>query len=193
MTLQATTFLTPQLFDKLFRQYETRCIRYAMTIVRDAEVARDMVHDSFTTLWEHRDQIEDLNIEAYIFRIVRNNCIMHRRSIQRGQELYEKIKTQERGVMDYYTHAIESCNPEELFQREVMEIYTHQMEQLPELSQQIFSANRVQGLTYKQIAEQLDIPVKKVDKEIQRVVLHLRHSLKDYLVVTIALLMGLSQ
>lgn len=48
--------------------------------------------------------------------------------------MYEKILMKERGVMDFYTRTIESCNPDELFQREIIEICRKQLEQMPELT-----------------------------------------------------------
>ena len=95
----------------------------------------------------------------------------------------EKILMKERGVMDFYTRTIESCNPNELFQREIIEICRKQLEQMPELTKQVFIAHKLEGKSYKEIADMLCINLKKVDRELQQAAMKLRLSLKDYLLL----------
>lgn len=86
-------------------------------------------------------------------------------------------------MMSYYTRAIESYTPEVLLQEEVLRIYRQELEHLPELTRNIFLAQRQEGKSYKEIADQQHIPVKKVDKELQKVVSKLRRALKDFLII----------
>ena len=152
----------------------------ANSYVRDSKTAEDIVHDSFMAVWEHRNDITRTNIEAYLYKVIRNNCLMYRRNRQIGQAVYEQIKLKERSTMDYYTRAIESCDPDTLLQDEILEICRAQLEQMPELTQQIFKARRLEGKSYKEIAEQFGIPQKKVDKQLQQAVIKLRRALKDF-------------
>jgi len=85
--------------------------------------------------------------------------------------------------MDYYTHTIESCNPDEVFSTEILEICRKQIEQMPELRRQIFMANKFEGMSYKEIADRNGITTRKVDYELQRAISSLRLSLKDYLTI----------
>lgn len=181
----STLILTQQLFDQLFRQYERKLCAVAYSFVRDADTAKDIVNDSFMSLWEQRDGIEFTNINAYLFRVVRNRCLEYRRSRKIGKNVYEKILMKERGVMDYYTQSIESSNPNELFQNEIMEICKAQLEQMPELTRRIFNAHKFEGKSYKEIADNLNVNLKKVDKELQNAAIRLRLSLKDYLIILI--------
>ena len=97
--------------------------------------------------------------------------------------MYEKILMKVRGVMDFYTRTIESCNPNELFQREIIEICRKQLEQMQELTKQVFIAHKLEGKSYKEIADMLCINLKKVDRELQQAAMKLRLSLKDYLLL----------
>ncbi len=181
------TILTQQLFDRLFRQYERKLCAIAYTFVRDESTARDIVHDSFMSIWNHREDVVFTNIDAYLFRIVRNRCLEYRRSRQLERDVYEKILMKERGVMDYYTRTIECCDPNELFRSEIMEICRRQLEQMPELTRRIFTAHKFEGRSYKEIAERFAIHPKKVDKELQQAACRLRLSLKDYLPILLLL------
>lgn len=175
-----TTVLTQELFEQLFQRYERKLCAVACSFVRDADTAKDIVNDSFASVWNHRNDIES-NIEAYLFQSVRNRCLNYRKNRQLERAVYEKILVRERGVMDYYTRTIECCNPNELFRSEIMEICRRQIEQMPELRRQIFTASKFDGKSYKEIADMNGITMKKVDRELQYAIRKLRLSLKDYL------------
>ena len=113
--MDTASSFSQQLFEQLFRQYKRKYLLIANSYVRDSKTAEDIVHDSFMAVWEHRDNINGANIEAYLYKVIRNNCLMYRRNQQIGQAVYEQIKLKERSAMDYYTRAIESCDPDILF------------------------------------------------------------------------------
>lgn len=133
-----TIILTQQSFDKLFRLYQRKLYAVAYSLVHDANTAEDIVHDSFMTIWENRETVQFTSIEAYLFGVVKKRCLKYRRDRYTGKAVYEKILMKERGVMDFYTRTIESCNPNELFQREIIEICRKQLKQMPELTKQVF-------------------------------------------------------
>ena len=178
-----TIILTQQSFDKLFRLYQRKLYAVAYSLVHDANTAEDIVHDSFMTIWENRETVQFTSIEAYLFGVVKERCLKYRRDRYTGKAVYEKILMKERGVMDFYTRTIESCNPNELFQREIIEICRKQLEQMPELTKQVFIAHKLEGKSYKEIADMLCINLKKVDRELQQAAMKLRLSLKDYLLL----------
>lgn len=189
MAVETQNFLTHEAFEKLFRRCERNCIAHAMTIVRDLEVAHDMVNESFAILWAQRENIENTNLDGYVFRTLHNLCLQHRRSLTREQAAYEKIQKQELRVMQHYTEVLESSNPEQLFETEMQAIYAHQMAELPELTRNIFNENRLNGKTYQQIADQYSITTRKVEREIRHVLDKLRTSpLKDYLTILMAVI-----
>lgn len=179
-----TIILTQQSFDKLFRLYQRKLYAVAYSLVHDANTAEDIVHDSFMTIWENRETVQFTSIEAYLFGVVKKRCLKYRRDRYTGKAVYEKILMKERGVMDFYTRTIESCNPNELFQREIIEICRKQLEQMPDITKQVFTL-KTEGRSYKEIADILHISIKKVDKELQKATAKLRESLKDYLSVLV--------
>ena len=85
--------------------------------------------------------------------------------------------------MDFYTRTIESCNPNELFQREIIEICRKQLEQMPELTKQVFIAHKLEEKVTKRLLTCYASTSKKVDRELQQAAMKLRLSLKDYLLL----------
>ena len=71
--------------------------------------------------------------------------------------------------------------------KDVEEIFRRRLAEMPELSAQIFIANRFEDQTYQQIAERYGISVRKVTREIQRCLHLLREDLGDYLPVVMLL------
>lgn len=177
-----TGVLTHESFEQLFHRYEQKLYRIAYSYLRDRDAARDVVHECFTSVWDHRANIKT-KVEAYLYQSVKNECLKYRRNRNLKKAVYEKILMKERCVMDYYTHTIESCNPDEVFSTEILEICRKQIEQMPELRRQIFMANKFEGMSYKEIADRNGITTRKVDYELQRAISSLRLSLKDYLTI----------
>lgn len=140
------------------------------------------------SLWERRESIEPTNLKAYLFRVVKNNCLHYRRDQQIGRAVCEKIRQKEAGMMEYYTRTIESCNPNELFTNEIIAICKEQVQQMPDITKQVFTL-KTEGRSYKEIADILNISTKKVDKELQNATVKLRLSLKDYLSVLVIFLL----
>ena len=83
---------------------------------------------------------------------------------------------------------LEDCDLSKvLFHKDVEEIFRRRLAEMPELSAQIFIANRFEDQTYQQIAERYGISVRKVTREIQRCLHLLREDLGDYLPVVMLL------
>ena len=95
LSMDTASSFSQQLFEQLFRQYKRKYLLIANSYVRDSKTAEDIVHDSFMAVWEHRDNINGANIEAYLYKVIRNNCLMYRRNQQIGQAVYEQIKLKE--------------------------------------------------------------------------------------------------
>lgn len=92
--------------------------KYAYGIVKDSDVASDMVIESFERAWEKRDMYdpEKAEFSTWLFRICRNNCLGY---------LYtkKKVPTVDKDISDLYdslmnTNAIQTdkvVNPKEQF------------------------------------------------------------------------------
>lgn len=183
MQVSGTRELTREWFEQLFHRYGQKLERIAYSYVRDKDTAQDIVNECFAAIWGRRESIEIRNMESYLYQAVRNESLKYRRDRNLKKTVYEKILMKERCVMDYYTRTIESCNPEEMFSAEILEICRRQIAQMPELRRQIFTANKFEGKSYREIADRYGITTRKVDYELQRAISSLRLSLKDYLTV----------
>ena len=62
-------------FELLFSIYFARLNDFAKNVVRDDFISQDIVQEVFVKVWEKRAEIESLNLEAFLFRLVRNRCL----------------------------------------------------------------------------------------------------------------------
>ena len=61
-------------FERLFRECYAQLYAFAMGMVRDDELCRDILSDSFEMLWNHIGEVDEAGEKSYLFRTVRNKC-----------------------------------------------------------------------------------------------------------------------
>lgn len=179
------------IFELIFVRNRKMFERLAYFHIGDMEEAKDLVSKCFLSLWEHRENIREEQALSYMFASVRNACMDYRRSDTRHKKVFENIRNKERGAMEYYSRAIESCDPNKVFAEEILEIMKDTLNGLPQQQREVFIKNRIEGLSYKETAEALGLTYKQVDKSIQNTIRKLRHELGEYLPILLLILNSL--
>ncbi len=75
-------------FERLFRECYAQLYAFAIGLVREDELCRDILSDSFEILWNHLDEIDEARQKSYLYRTVRNKCTDWARS-RLSQQRYE--------------------------------------------------------------------------------------------------------
>ena len=168
-------------FDKVYQKYREPFIKLAISYVGDRSIAEDFVTDSFVAYWENRGKLPaDTNIPAYILVSLKNKCLTHLTHLRKRQEVIDNIKNQYQWELDF---KITSCNPQEIFSKEVHRLVNDAIRSLPEKTREIFLLSRMESLTNREISERLDISIKTVEFHVSKALKVLRIALKDYLLV----------
>ena len=181
------------LFEHLFVKNRKMFERLAYLQIGNEEEAKDIVSKCFMSLWEHRNNIREEQVLSYLFISVRNACLDYRRSDTRHKKIYESIENKERGAMEYYSRAIESCDPSRVFAEEIMNIVSETLRNLPEKQREVFVKTRIEGLSYKEAAEALGLSYKAVDKSLQNTIKKLKSELGEYLPIFLLMVNFLRQ
>jgi RNA polymerase sigma factor (sigma-70 family) len=137
--------------DKLFR--------LALRIMGNGQEAEDIVQEVFIKLWNTRNELAQIaNIEAWSMRITKNLAIDKLRSKNRQTiELPLSLNNQQ-----------DPDNPHTLTEyRDTVAQIQHLMDELPKKQRMVMQLRDIEGLTYQEIAESLDLPLNQV-----RVYLH---------------------
>lgn len=166
----------PELFDELFMQYSKPLFYYAAKFVDD-EMARDIVQDVFAKLWSDQSITVKHSLNSLLFTMVRNNCLQHLEKQKVRNKYLESTKLiLQEEELRFYMEEKTSLIEQEL-ENKLKEV----LSRLPDRCRQIFVMSRFDNKKNKEIAGELDISVKAVEKQITKALSTIRTELKDYL------------
>ena len=153
-------FSTKEEYKKVFEEYYNPLCNFATKFVAGNDVAEDIVQEVFVQMWQKREKITlTSNIKSYLFQSTRNKAI---EIIRRNKLQSDYINEEKHKQKSSYEIDIEADNymlKEQLYKS---------IRQLPPKCQQIFVLSKMNGLTYGEIAEELNLSVKTVENQIGR-------------------------
>ena len=156
----------------MFKQYYNPLCNFAASILKDKKLAEDVVHDVFEKLWDKRSELNiNDNEKSYLFTSVRNKAI----------EVIRKNKSDQKLEVDYINSTLENGLDEVSDKYLLKEKLYRSIRQLPPKCQKVFLLNKINGLTYIEIADDLDISVKTVENHMGKAFRLLREMMKNNL------------
>ena len=166
----------PHLFDELFRQYSKPLFYYAAKFVED-EAAKDIVQDVFVKLWSDQTINISQSLNSLLFTMVRNSCLqqLEKQKVRNKYLESTKLMLQE-DELRYYMEEKSG-----LIEQELEDKLNEVINSLPDRCRQIFLLSRFENKKNKEIALELEISVKAVEKQITKALATVRIDLKDYL------------
>lgn len=146
--------------------------KLAYSILRSEDDAKEITQMVFIKIWEVRSTLKiEKEIRPFLFTIAKNSSY---------DVLRKKYK--EKVLLGNLQNEFRELTPSEL-DSDVMERVLFRLEQLiaelPEQRRTIFVSSRFEGLTYKQIAERLNISENTVDTQMRRALNFLRKHLAE--------------
>ena len=161
------------IYRELFSKYSQSLFYYACKFISDDE-ARDIVQEVFMALWQQRNNLEiSTSLNSYLFGVTRNKCLKQLRQLD-GKTDALSIKEAE-----YYEGNSNTISS--IIEQELSDKYQDALKQLPPKCLEVFLLSRQLDLKNKEIAAQLEISEKAVEKHISKALKHLRKELKEYL------------
>lgn len=168
-------------FQSLFRYYYPRLKAYAATMVDDS-VAEDLVQDLFLYVWEHReDLIMGASFQSYLFQGIYTRCIDHFRKHASfspcDMAVYEEYLTEQAAFLQNDDEAWE-----ELYAKDFYQQLYELLKEIPQQRREVFFLAYLDGKKTKEIAEQLDMPVRTVESHLHLTLKFLKKHLskKDF-------------
>jgi len=158
-------------FEVLFHTYYKQLCRFSFRIVHDKDKAEDVVQTCFINFWQKRELIViQTSFKAYLFRSVYNRSINeYTRS--------KKIINEELSVLNEVSGSI-SEDPILLMQAHEMQKKIDQaIAAMPDGCRMVFMLSREDQLSYKEIAEMLQISIKTVENQMGKALRIMREHL----------------
>ena len=149
---------------------KNKLFRFAFRLLGSSEEAKDVVQEVFIKVWNGREQLDEIeNIEAWCMRITKNLSLDRLRQQQR-----RPTDSIEKGV-----HILnETLSPYENTEiSESMKRVGELMAGLPEKQRQVMHLRDIEGYTYNEISEILEIDMSQVKVNLFRA----RNSVREQL------------
>lgn len=156
--------MEPFAFEKLFNQYYTQLRNFLYYKSGNMDLAEDLTQDAFLILWNKRESIDQGKVKSYLFTIANNlflNDVKHKKVVMRFNQ---------QPVSSTYTET-----PQHLMeQEEFLGKLEAALGALDEKNRVVFLMNRIDKLTYREIADRLELSVKAVEKRMTKALQTLR-------------------
>ena len=167
-------------FEELFKAHFASLCHFAKQYVQDEDTAQDICQKVFIHLWQKRQLIDPKqSIVSYLFTAVKNRCLNH---IRDHKKYRSKVLDLELAEEEW------SFQDDHFVEEELKASIAEALASLPEKCRKVFEMSRYQEMTYKEIAEELDISPKTVEAHMNKAIKSLRIHLKDYLLAYLILL-----
>jgi RNA polymerase sigma-70 factor (ECF subfamily) len=157
--------------ETIFRLYYARLYHFASRLIEDKMEVEDIVQDCMMNFWIRAKEKEDFagNIEAYLFRSVKNRCLNYLQRTNMRAEKNEAIA----GLYDSSTPDAEAL----LSQEQMFDLIYKEFLHLPARQSEIMKYMYVDGLSTQEIADRLSITPNNVRINKARAIQKLRASL----------------
>lgn len=155
-------------FEELFIKHFEELCKYAYSYSSDFDIAKDIVQESFVYLWLEQEKYEFSR--ALLYTIVKHKAIDYLKSSQHKRR---KNAT----PLDLLVETIVLEHSDSLTTNELTECIDRSIDTLSERCKEIFLLSRKKHLKNKEIASQLNISTKAVEKQITKALGHIRKQL----------------
>jgi RNA polymerase sigma-70 factor (ECF subfamily) len=158
-------------FEILFKGRFTPLCNLAYTLVKDADAAKDVVQQVFIKLWHKQNELSIHGpMEAYLYRMVINASLNYIEKEKKTIRLEDHVAR----ISLLTVEPKENSGVTE--KREA--IVRNAIAGLPPRCQTVFSLSRFENLSNKEIADQLGISLKAVEKHVTIALKTLRTKLR---------------
>lgn len=157
-------------FASLYTTYSPSIYISVLKLVKDREVALDLVQDLFFKIWKNRQSVDvDKPFKPYVFSIAKNLVIDFFRKAAKDRRLIHELMAATL-VYDEYTDKI-------IFRKETATLLDRTIGNLPSQQRKIFTLCRVDGRSYEEVAEMLQLSISTIGNQLARATKKIRQQL----------------
>jgi RNA polymerase sigma-70 factor (ECF subfamily) len=166
--------MTPaEVLTKEAMQYAPQLFSTALRMTRNRADAEDLVQETFVKAWRSFATFQEgTNLRAWLFRIMTNTYINKYNAQQRRPQETELDEVEELFLFRRIG-AFDQSKMNQSAEEQLLEFFTddevkNAIEELPEMFRLPVLLSDVDGFSYKEIAEMLDVPIGTVMSRLHR-------------------------
>ncbi|SHF84352.1 RNA polymerase sigma-70 factor, ECF subfamily [Fodinibius roseus] len=157
-------------FERLFKKYFYDLSRFAWRYVKSKAVAEELVQEVFADIWDNRKVWNPTSsLKLYLYQSVKHQALDY----LKHEQVRDEYDPQWREKREHPTIRLQDTRREEQIRKAI----NKEIEALPPRSKMTYKLHRHDGLTYKEIAEVMDVSVKTVESQMTRTLKRLRKRL----------------
>lgn len=167
-------------FTAVYELYSEKVYRLAFRFLKDKEQSEEIVQEAFINLWLSREKLDPAgNLWLYLYVISKRLSLNALRQASKSSNLVENLL--------HRISELHNITENEVLAHDLENYAGKIIEQLPRQQQLVFKLSRVEGLSHKEIAEQLHISPNTVKNHMVEALKTLKSHLKysDYLYLMI--------
>lgn len=159
-------------FRSIYDQYYKYLVVTAFNVLGDSDSARDLAQDVFVEIWKKRETLNiSSSLKSYLRRAVVNKTLNHIKA--------SRIDFDDPGNLPQQSARAPS-EDQKLHAADLEKIIHGAIADLPERCRIVFTLCRLEKLSHKEIAAQLDISTKTVENQMTRALSMLRKKIAPY-------------
>lgn len=158
--------------DWLFRKYYSYLCKVVFKIIPDTNLVEDLVQEVFFEVWKKKGQIKiNTSMKAYLRRSAVNRSLNYIRD--------QKIKFENEDKLPFLDSR-EATIAQKIEAEDLKVLIDEFIDELPERCRIVFVLSRFEDMSYREIAQELDISVKTVENQVSKALKYLRKALGPY-------------
>ncbi|UKT63493.1 RNA polymerase sigma factor [Pedobacter mucosus] len=143
-------------FEIVFKLWHRKIYAYFLKKTNAENQAEELTQQTFIKLWRFKHTLsEDFTLDVQLFKIAKTTLL----------DYFKKQINDERNLKNYHLELSDSSHSE-VNRYDIKQQLESVLNCLPPTRKQVFVLNRLQGYSYKEIAEQLSISPRTVEKHI---------------------------
>ena len=162
--------MTAAEFKVYFDQHFDAIRNYIYYRCRDGELATDIAQEAFMLLWEKRTRLKQTQIKSLLYKMAGNIFI----------DKIRKQKIAQKHLANIHFEWRQDSTEDRVAYQELKEQYEKALMLLTEKQRSVFLMNRMEDLTYKEIAERLNVSVKAIEKLMSKALSTLKTTIPNY-------------
>ena len=156
-----------QAFSEIYERYWESLSLYTLKVIQSKEDALDIVQEVFVSVWKRRAELNiEVSLSAYLFKCVRNLSVKY---IEKNITKRNFLSSLSLSLKESELTSIDALELKEL---EIK--IDNAVAKLPPKMREIYLLSRQENLSYRQIAEQLEIAETTVKKQVSNALKILR-------------------
>jgi RNA polymerase sigma-70 factor (ECF subfamily) len=176
-------FSDEKLFE-LFKQGDTHAYKiiydrftpvlytHGYKFLRDHDEVKDVIQDLFMSIWNKRNEIQlSSSLSAYLYSAAKNRIL--------DRIAYNDVRSRYEASLQGFIDQGHWATDQKVRENELQLLIEQEIKALPAKMREVFELSRRDHLSYKQIAEQLDISDKTVKKHVSTAIKVLRVKLRS--------------